>query len=88
MPIENLNILLKGIVMESPHSSIVFKRLLVFISNERSLLLFSEGVHSKAKNPLNKFAFSTVFNFVLLDERIGHIEGFLMLFRRLLEIVQ
>ena len=60
---------------------IVFKRLLVFLSNERSLLLFSEGVHWKAKNPLNKFATYTIFNIVLLDQRIGRIEGFLMLFR-------
>ena len=60
-----------------------FKRLTVFINNERSLLLFSKGVHWEAKNSLKIFAFSTIFVIVSPGIRIEGTERILMLFRKL-----
>ena len=67
---------------------IVFKRLSVFINNERSLRLFSKGVHWEAKYSLKISAFSTVFVIVSPDIRIGGTKGILMLFRKLFKTVQ
>ena len=69
----------------------VFKILSVFLSSEGSLLLFSKTVHREAKknyiNYIIYIAFSTIFNMVLPDARIGGIEGIFMLFRELFKMV-
>ena len=66
----------------------VFKRLLVFIGNKGSLLLFSKVVHWEAKYSLKIFAFSTIYLIVSTDIKIGGTAEILMLFRVLFKTVQ
>ena len=74
--------------MVLPNTWAVFKPLLVFINNERSLLLFSKGVHWEAKKLLKIYALSTVFVIVSPDMRIWGTEENLMLFKKLFKTIQ
>ena len=73
--------------MSSFYMETLFKRLWLFIKNEKSLLLISKGVHWEAKNWLQIFAFSSIFVIGSPDINIGSTEGVLILFRRLLKTI-
>ena len=50
-----------------------FIHLSVFINNEGSLLLLSQGEHCEVKNSLKIFAFSTIFVILSQDIRIVEV---------------
>ena len=66
----------------------VSKSLSMFINQEGSLLLFSNGVGWEAKSLLKIFAFSRIFLLVLPDKRIAGTERILMLFRKFFKTFQ